>query len=149
MHLFPIHSPSIWCNKDSLNLERPAYSRGDPGVQPTAVQHCSKGSWAAQCFWGKMIDSVIFAYWLHMLVSSKCGLSRPLTSTVVRWAHCHKLALGSHIVICLSQIHFDQMHPSQPPLMVITWAGLREKVMSGKHTVTLDLQDSIVKLTIY
>jgi len=36
-----------------------------------------------------------------MLVSSKFVLSQTLASTVVRWVHCHKLALGYRVVICL------------------------------------------------
>lgn len=38
---------------------------------------------------------------------SKCGLSWTLTSTVVEWAHCHELAPGCHVLICLPQIHFE------------------------------------------
>ena len=34
------------------NLERRACSRGDPGVQPAAMQESSKGSWAAHYLWG-------------------------------------------------------------------------------------------------
>ena len=36
----------------SSNLERRPCSRGDPGVQLTAVQESSKGSWAAHSLWG-------------------------------------------------------------------------------------------------
>jgi len=46
-----------------------------------------------------------------------------LFSTVVKWAQCHKLALGYGVVICLPQTYLDQMHLSWLQLVVIAWAG--------------------------
>ena len=62
---------------------------------------------------------------------SKFGWSQILTSIVVRWVHCLKLALSYCAVICLPQIHSDLTHPLPPPLVLITWAVLWEKVGSG------------------
>lgn len=65
-----------------------------------------KGLWTVHDLFLYHWFIVVFVYWLQMLVYSKFVLSQTLTSTVVRWAHCHKFTLG-YCVTCLPWIHFE------------------------------------------
>lgn len=83
---------------------------------------------------------VTFAHWLQRLVSSRFDLKQTLTSTAVRWAHCPTSLLATgcslsplnrHWASCR---HHDQTLLSQPPMLVIAWAGLQAKGQAGRRS---------------
>lgn len=72
------------------NLERHPSSRGDSGIQSTAMQ---KVQWTLYCPLLMELDNwliIISAYRIQILVSSKIALS----STVFKWAPCPNQSFG-------------------------------------------------------
>lgn len=55
------------------NVEKHPSSRGDPGVQPTAVQESSTGPWLSTVYGVGQWFTVLFAHQLQKLVRAKSG----------------------------------------------------------------------------
>lgn len=81
------------------NLERCFCWRRDPGMQ---LLPCRRAQQALGCPLFVDYDdwlTGLFAYWLQMLVCSKLGWSRTLTSTMVRWAHYSRQPVAVYCLV--------------------------------------------------
>lgn len=131
------------------NVEKHPCSRGDPGVQPTAVQKSSTGPWLSTVYGVGQWFTVLFAYQLQKLVRAKsgfwsnldqvCGEGWGCFTQVSPWLLCgFPPALNPLGVRCSQQ---DQIHPLTPLLVVIPWVGVQEIKASfwemGEHILTV------------